>query len=326
MIDLELAREMNLPSVSEASIELEVEVELLKAIQTASRGEVLGHFERFCQFPQNIFLLRHGGRDYWGRKFLSNKHKRGELKELHCSIIELPMILGENEGFRICEDGVKIYFCPSERLGSFSEIDNLADTITHPFVYLDPEKRKERCSPADGWRLTNERMDNLSSGEKHLREFTIDYLQKFNLNPNAVVYDPACSTGIFLERIKQSFPRVITIGQDLSRSMVDEASKRVDVVHCGCSSSPAVETESCDVVFFRFLNSEVVNRRFAESNLKEILKTLKLGGIAIVFGHTPVLLDNIYLTQLEGFSLVNNIGHLPDFSGIFQYHVLRKIN
>lgn len=150
MIDLELAEEMNLPSDIEESIESQVELKLLETIGSASKGNVHEHFERHCQFPQNIFILRHNGREYWGRKFISNKHKRGDLKELHCSIIELPMILGESKGFRVCEDGIKIYFDPSERLDSFSTIDNLADTITHPFVYLDPVKRKERRSPVDG--------------------------------------------------------------------------------------------------------------------------------------------------------------------------------
>ncbi|MEF1219601.1 hypothetical protein REH76_17705, partial [Photobacterium damselae] len=228
------------------------------------------------------------------------------------------------KGFRVCENGVCVYFDANDKLETFSQLSEARDYVDFPFVYIDKNSRLERTSPETGWALTEERKENLSSGESHLREKTIQFLRTIQLPENPIIFDPACSTGVFLAEIKQAIPSVTTIGQDLSQSMVDEASQRVDVTFCGCSSKPKVANNSCDFEFIRLMNSEVVNRSFAEKNINNILNTVRVGGRVIIFGHTPVLLPWAMLADLDNFKLKSCLGKIEQVEGIYQYYILER--
>ena len=78
-----------------------------------------------------------------------------------------------------------------------------------------------------------------------------------------IVYDPACSTGEFLSDYKNSFPKSHTIGHDLSQEMIDYAKDYVDESFCCNAFDSPLKDNSVDLMFLRFLNSEVVNTQMA---------------------------------------------------------------
>ncbi|MCU0318260.1 MAG: class I SAM-dependent methyltransferase [Amoebophilaceae bacterium] len=142
-----------------------------------------------------------------------------------------------------------------------------------------------------------------------------------------VVYDPACSTGLFLNTIKQVFHNCITIGPDLSESMINHARHIVDKAIIGDARSPGVPDAYCDYIFVRFLNSEVVTRAQAYNIFPILLQKLKDSGKLVVFGHTPVLLNIPYLESFYGLNAIKRIAlnNIEDEEAIFQYYVLCKV-
>ena len=72
---------------------------------------------------------------------------------------------------------------------------------------------------------------------------------------NKVIYDPACSTGEFLEDFKKKFPESYTIGHDLSQEMVNYAKDFVDEACCCNAIDSPLKEKSVDLMFLRFLNS-----------------------------------------------------------------------
>jgi isonocardicin synthase len=314
--------EMNLPLEKEAQKERDIEKKLLsKPLHLCDHAF---HFESWSHFPQNIFIFNTNGQECWGRKLISKRHKSGDLMEMHCSLIEPFMVLGRYNGFCTTESGVFIYYDPTDRIKDFQEVNEYDDYIDFPFSYLDSRNKQERASPKTGWQLTKYRKENLTEGEKHIREHAIEHIKSLDFKQEVVVFDPACSTGVFLEAIKQKFPNFKTIGQDLNPDMIKEASKKIDTAFCGCASNPFVPPSSCDLVYIRFLNSEVVNRQFSQDILPTILERVKVGGYAIILGHTPVLLPRVLLKKLKKFKQESSIAFLPDKSAMFQYYVLKR--
>jgi isonocardicin synthase len=88
---------------------------------------------------------------------------------------------------------------------------------------------------------------------------------------------------------------------------------------------PKISPGSADVVFVRFLNSEVVTSAEAEQLLTALLPTVKTGNYMVIFGHTPVLLSSAHLSMIDNFIVKQCIGTADDKSGIFQYYVLQRV-
>ena len=106
--------------------------------------------------------------------------------------------------------------------------------------------------------------------------------------------------------------------------MANHASKRTDEAHCANAATPKIKPGSADVVYIRFLNSEVVKTSEAETLLHALLPTVKSRGYIFIFGHTPVLLSSANLRCLQGFQLRQCVGILENESGMFQYYGLEK--
>ena len=91
--------------------------------------------------------------------------------------------------------------------------------LIFPFSLLRESSRKELCSPPEGWIVDDAFDVMLGCGEERIREYTIYFMKSVNTT-TATLYDPACSTGVYLSTLKKAFPNSFTIGQDLSEQMV----------------------------------------------------------------------------------------------------------
>jgi isonocardicin synthase len=288
--------------------------------------------EPLKRYPQNIFTFTIGHQVFVGRKLISRLKLLNKLKELNCSLITASMILGISKGFETSCEAITVFYTPltsGEKLWLFTQLKaDPLNNIHHPFVHLD-NKGKERCSPPSGWTFSALRAKNLGKGEKNIREATLAWLRNdMSATDCRIVYDPACSTGLFLNTIKQAFPNCVTIGQDLSASMINHARHIIDKAIIGDARSPGVPDTYCDYIFVRFLNSEVVTRAQGYDIFPILLRKLKDNGKLIVFGHTPVLLNIPYLESFYGLHAIKRIAlnNVENEEAVFQYYVLRRVH
>lgn len=287
------------------------------------------------RLPQGLFFLTLGPADrssrLVGRKTLSDKWLMNRIPELFCSLVRPDMVLGELSDQRITDHSVIIYYHPlnnAEKLQIFHDIyacQGESAELTFPFPLLKTLTRKEFTSPPEGWEVDNVYDDMLSNGEEHIRAYTSEYLSSLELSKPRL-YDPACSTGIFLSTLKSALPDAYTIGQDLSKQMADVSRERLDEAHHGNALVPKIQLASAQVVFIRFLNSEVVTSAQAEMLLPPLLKTVAVEGLFVVLGHTPILLSSANFRSLNNFRLKRCVAVDVQKRGIFQYYVLKRTN
>lgn len=290
--------------------------------------------ERSDRLPQGVFFLTLGPADtrrhLVGRKTLSDKWLMNRIPELFCSLIRPDMVLGQLADQRLTDHSVIVYYHPldnAEKLQLFRDIyacEGESAELTFPFPLLKASTRKEFTSPAEGWQVDNVYDDMLSNGEAHIREYTCRYLRSLKL-AKPRLYDPACSTGVFLSTLKSALPDAYTIGQDLSKQMADVSRERLDEAHHGDALEPQIQLASAQVVFIRFLNSEVVTSAQAEMLLAPLLKTVAVGGLFVVLGHTPILLSSANFRYLDNFRLERCVAVDVEKRGLFQYYVLKRM-
>lgn len=284
--------------------------------------------DRTYNLPQSIFFIKYDNYIIFGRKIRSVLSFENKINAIHCSMITASMLLGILKSEKHESKKIEIEYYPflkSEKLYIFNKIkrDRMVD-IYYPYKYLDINTNKEECSPITGWTLTPEKVIYLGYGEEHIRKYTIKFLNNNNiLKKGDIVYDPACSTGQFLNSIKQAFPFCKTIGQDLSKEMVEYAKDYVDEIYCGDSINSPLEKESVDLMFLRFLNSEVVTTKYAYELFDSLINKVKKNGIIIIFGHTPVLLKEEYFEKV-GLKVIERNAYDEQHDCIFQYYVLRR--
>ncbi|MDP3935444.1 MAG: methyltransferase domain-containing protein [Alphaproteobacteria bacterium] len=284
-------------------------------------------FTPFHYNPQSIFQINYNGKTLVGKKYISNLVIKEELPGLFCSNISEDMLLGYLERVQITQDGVIVFFspiCSEQKKKIFRDLvkDRTID-IVYPYAQLLTEKKLEKTTPIEGWVVDEKRADFLSLGEREIRLYTISLLKKIGNINGKKMFDPACSTGKFLSTLKSNFPGIYTIGQELSKQMVDYARDKLDEVYLGDSINSCVPEESVDFVFFRFLNGEVVSTEYAYKLFNSLARKCKIGGYIIVFGHTPVLVASEYFEAM-GFEIIQRNGVSEDEKHIFQYYVLRK--
>lgn len=292
--------------------------------------------ERWDELPQSIFLLKSWEmedgslRVLVGRRILSHQWIANKIRELHCSHIRPGMILGVFVDLRIQDDGVVVYYrplTPSEKKTIMHDIvhKHLQEMeLVFPFPALQTEYKTEIHCPDEGWEIDETLALQLGEGEIYLRDFSVEFLKTLKKN-DLYLYDPACSTGQFLATMKEAFPISYTVGQDLSLQMTMFAGKRVDEVHHGNAADPKIPDNSADVVFVRFINSEVIKAAVARRMIYPLVRVLKKGGHIVIFGHTPVLVSSADLLMDIGLDVLQCIGGDPKWDGVFQYYVCKKI-
>ena len=220
---------------------------------------------------------------------------------------------------------IKIEYYPfnnEEKLFIFNEVkDNRLIDIYYPYKYRDYYSNKEETSPDTGWSFNPEKKEYLGYGEVHFREFTKKYLESLKTDYK-IVYDPACSTGEFLSDYKKSFKSSHTIGHDLSKEMIDYAKDYVDEALCCNAIDSPLKNNSVDLMFLRFLNSEVVTTKMAYKIFKVLVNKVRKNGLIIAFGHTPLLIRKEEFMKYGLEPIICN-GYDKKRNDIFQYYVLR---
>jgi len=286
-------------------------------------------FQGFEENPQSIFIFDYNGFRFVGKKYKSDLYLLPESPGIFCSNIQAPMIIGLLEREQVTQDGVLLFInpiTPAEKLYVFNillahrEID-----IYYPYTQLLTKEKLEMASPKEGWKYSPDRAEALGGGESDLRDYTLNFLKSFQNLEEKKIFDPACSTGEFLATIKKNFPKVITIGQDLSASMVEEAKTKIDEAYVGNSIDSPVPNDSVDFIFFRFLNGEVVTTEQAYNLLTSIIRKSKKGGYIIIFGQTPVLVSRPFMEKL-GLTFIQATGVTNNKKSVFQYYILQKNN
>ncbi|KAK3586996.1 hypothetical protein CHS0354_026716 [Potamilus streckersoni] len=290
-------------------------------------------FERFEDLPQSVFFLKSARSEtpILGRRILSYQYVKGKIRELHCSHVTPSMILGKVVDQRIKEDGFVVYYralVPEEKnllMKSVLESGMQDAELVYPLPALIPPNKTEICSPEEGWDIDEDFALQLGEGEVYLREYSIRFLKTLGRD-DLCLYDCACSTGQFLKTMKEAFPKSYTIGQDLSPQMVKYATKRVDEIYCGNALEPKVSESSVDVVFVRFINSEVIKTDIAAMFIPPLVKCLKKDGYIIIFGHTPVLVSAADLEMVPNIKIIQKIGGAQEWNGICQFYVCQRLD
>ncbi|EST23157.1 hypothetical protein N566_25935 [Streptomycetaceae bacterium MP113-05] len=288
-------------------------------------GRYLLHEDLVVGEPARIFMFQIDQRWYVGYKTLSDYFVYQDVPGVFCSRIYWHNVLGLLDGIRTSDTDVRVAFHPldpHERRATFDAISPTT-SITHPFVNHHEEGQEDTGTPA-GWPVTEDRARSLNAAEEHIRRYTSDLFRPMlaDLSENITVYDPACSTGHFLSQFADINPQYIrTIGQDLSQQMVDYAAERLEQVHQGDAEMPVPLPSTVDILFCRFLNSEVVNTRRAREILPHLVATLRQGGVMVLVGHSPVLLDVLDL-ETAGLTVLQTTARQDRY--VFQYYVCRK--
>jgi isonocardicin synthase len=246
---------------------------------------------------------------------------------LFCSYIKAEMILGKLLRVQTSEVGIDIYYediAPQSRLALFEQLmnDKMID-IYFPYVPLKKDDHTEYTSSAAGWKINPKLSSFLLNGERSQREISIDLI-KSDGKFSPVIYDPACSTGDFLYSIKTAIPDAIVIGQDLSQDMCAQARQKIDQVTHGDALFPCLPMESCDYIFFRFLNIHVISCSEAKALFEAIIPCLKKEGKAVLFGFTPVLISLPYIIK-KGFRVLSCNAPIKSENAIIQYYIIQKI-
>lgn len=287
-----------------------------------------GIFERHNYYPMDFFFFTHNGIQYFGRKTVSRLYLEGRQSIKKCNQLTAMMIIGLVLRHQVLERGVTIFYKPlqdSEKVYLFNYLKNHSDVdVYFPFPVLTPGLH-ETVQTTDAWDPGEALPELLNVGEEHIRAYTLEFMSKFEL-ARKIVYDPACSTGKFLGTIKEKFPEIYAIGQDMNPDMVKYCNRHscLDEVHLGNSLYPCVEKESVDFIFFRFLNLSVVSSQQALQYFCKISHTCKIGGTMVVFGFTPVLLS-AEIFELLGLKIEQKTAYSKENNSIFQYYVLEKL-
>lgn len=297
-----------------------------------SGRKVQKYFENRDDLPQSVFLLRSSKNDrvIVGRRILSHQYVRNRIRELHCSHVTPSMLLGRLVDQRTKESGYTVFYnelTAGEKIRLMNEIleSGMSEyELTYPFPPLIGQGKEEIHAPEEGWEIDEKLALSLGEGEVYIREYSIRYLKSLGRG-DLRLFDCACSTGQFLWTMKQGLPGSYTIGSDLSPHMVKFATKRVDEIYCGDALEPKIPPRSVDVVFVRFINSEVVKTEIAPIFLKPLTECLKKGGVMIILGHTPILTSAAEIKMLApNLEIIQSVGGAKEWNGIFQFYICKR--
>ena len=275
----------------------------------------------------NVFMLNIEDSLWVGRKTLTMAF--GGRQHLS-SLIRPSMLLGRFTRIVYGSDGITVQFITAgeaEKTQLFQRALNLTGSeLYFPFPVLDSHAQ-EYVMHEEHWRFSETLAQTLNEDERHFRDHCTALLQS-RLKPGARLLDPACSTGAFIASMASALPHTRCVGADCSLSMVAQARTRhrlpnLQFHHRAAQEAPQ-PTAECDVLFLRFLNAEVMSRDHAQHLLMMLLKHLKHGAMAIVFGHTPVLPNIRYWAHAAGLKLISSLAARPDHLELFECYVLQS--
>lgn len=268
----------------------------------------------------NLLYIQYNNKLIFAKKNLERYKK--EKKPI--SVIDKNTIQGFFQSYQVTSNGFIFYFNPieEEKIALFKKIiSSHLPYIYYPFPILDHNFREQICNQ-DYWSQVSHK--ELNQNEIHFREFSTYILKNYNLK-NKIFYDPACSTGKFLSELKEKNPEIITIGSDISKTMIEKARLILDKTFLCNAKESTIPNGYCDFLFIRFLNTEVVKTDEAYEIFDHLQNKVKANnGFIIIFGHTPILLNIPFIASKYNLKIINTIGAFSDKSNIFPYFILKK--
>lgn len=271
-----------------------------------------------------LFILNTGSQRWAGR----NRPVGDEQGQRRLSSILRPsMLLGPLEYLHWGNDGVAVFYhaaTTAQKRRAFAQARHQVNSdICFPCPPLGPRGEEFICPPSF-WECDAARAIQLNRDEGHFRRHCVAVLRK-RLKPGAVIHDPACSTGELIAHLARALPHCRCLGSDRSASMIRHARARyVGLPVQFRQADAAVGTTACDALILRFLNAEVVDRHDADTLLRQLLLSLNSAGVALVFGHTPVLPAVPWVAQELGLVVEACIASRPGRLELFQCYVLRR--
>lgn len=261
----------------------------------------------------------------FGRKSISKDFIEGRLMSINSSYIDESMFLGILKSYTYKDKRIAVKYFPfskKEKNYYFNKIKKYlcGYEIIFPFQFKHYDTGEEQKSSEISWCADTNLIKHLNFGERYQRYYTLKILKKFKVNPR-IAYDPACSSGCFLYNIKNRYQDCVTIGHDLSPSMVEYSKKFVDISFCCDAIQSPLPSKSVDLLILRFLNGGMMSKDESDLYLDYLLTKLKNNGYAICIGHTPILLNKEKFLK-HGLIVKQSIGCVNNY--IFQYYFLQK--
>lgn len=272
----------------------------------------------------HLFILKTGSLRWVGR---NRRTTSGQGQHRLTSILQPWMLLGPLEYLHWSHEGLCVFFQAAtlkEKQQAFIQAKQYAHSeVCFPYPPLGPDGKEFICPPSF-WECDDERAAQLDIDEGHFREHCVRLLRD-RLKPGALIHDPACSTGALIAHLARALPHCRHMGSDRCGSMIDHARAQYasSPVHLR-QADATVESINCDALILRFLNAEVMSRLDAEALLGTLLTSLNPGGVALVFGHTPVLPAVPWIAQQSGLILESCIASRPNRLELFQCYVLTR--
>ncbi|KIO77843.1 hypothetical protein TH53_06810 [Pedobacter lusitanus] len=276
----------------------------------------------FNDKPFDIFLLKLDNLHLVGRKTPARINIADEKSRRKSCLVEPDMLFGKLIKFAELTEGYEIIYqkLPDEVIQDKFALISPLDELIYPLKRLIDGQ--EVAQPEEYWNNCATDVSLLDDDEIFLREMTGNILMEY-LVPGSIVYDPACSTGAFLAHLKKISPEICTVGQDLNPNMIAIAKERVDKVCAGNSLIPVCSEKSVDVVICRHLNLDVVTSEVAKELFLAAAESLKIGGVMVVIGHTPILITSAWMEE-QGFNVLRRNCVTPYAHAVFQLYLFIK--
>lgn len=156
------------------------------------------------------------------------------------------------------------------RTALFDKENKVNIHFPYPPVY---KNGNEMICPTTYWDNVSGTPSTLDDEEAHFREHSVNILKNIIFD-GCLIYDPACSTGMFLSYIRNYYQSCCYFASDRSASMVEIAKKQLPNIFICDIMSPTTK-DRYDIIFCRFLNQEVIASTCAGAILSTLFTILK---------------------------------------------------
>ena len=223
-----------------------------------------------------IFFIYARGKTFLGKKMAFNTNE-------YLPLTYMKNILGKLVEYWI-KDGQ--YFFQYEVCQN--KIQSLWRSYSEEYEIEHPFQIKLPIIESPDWGGKNISNEKLDKNESILRDVITEKLRSIihGMHKQSIIYDPACSTGLFLETIAQN-SNVITLASDKSEIMVATATRK-KLTKVFTANAMDINDLKVDMLILRFLNQEVISEQDALIIIKNLVELVNIGGYLCMLGFSPV--------------------------------------